>query len=446
MEEWPLPHPRLPKVRTMGTNLSARGARRRTIIAAGALAIVGAFSLTGCSSSGESAAGDAGLTFMNQSRGQEAALTQLAQQYTKKTGVKVTVETPGPVDYLPKLQAKAQSRSMPDIYSSFDANQMAPFYKAGWAMDLSSELNAGWSKNFSPAVLTMSTFKEGNNLGVKPGIYSVHWETQTYGFLINPALTGISPKKPPATTAAFIDALAAKGAKFSIAASQTPHFIQVLASNWLTDAEIEATLNGKSSWKQDGWRNAFQVLADLKKAGVLANNSLPGGQDDHPKVESSFFTNSMGAIFDASPGVSVGLRTNPEFEEYFSTGLPKAPGSVHDPRSPGVPGKGAVINPRGKHAKEALAFVKWLTEPEQQAVFAKVARILPTNPELLAGTDIPGQLAGFAAGVKNMQVMSTTFKPDVDTAIRAESQRLVLGETTVDEALTTIQAAQDRTS
>ncbi|MEV1247428.1 hypothetical protein [Nonomuraea sp. NPDC049750] len=132
-------------------------------------------------------------------------------------------------------------------------------------------------------------------------------------------------------------------------------------------------------------------------------------------------------------------------EDYFSTGLPKAPGSVHEPRSPGVPGKGAVINPRGDHPEQALAFVKWLTEPAQQAVFAKVARILPSNPELLAGEDIPDQLAGFAAGVKGMQVMSTTFKPDVITAIKAESQRLVLGAM-VDDVLAKVQAAQDRTS
>ncbi|MFI7150032.1 hypothetical protein ACIBO2_34360 [Nonomuraea sp. NPDC050022] len=133
-------------------------------------------------------------------------------------------------------------------------------------------------------------------------------------------------------------------------------------------------------------------------------------------------------------------------EDYFSTGLPKAPGSVHEPRSPGVPGKGAVINPRGDHPEQALAFVKWLTEPAQQAVFAKVARILPSNPALLAGEDIPDQLAGFAAGVKGMQVMSTTFKPDVITAIKAESQRLVLGEAMVDDVLAKVQAAQDRTS
>ena len=105
-----------------------------------------------------------------------------------------------------------------------------------------------------------------------------------------------------------------------------------------------------------------------------------------------------------------------------------------------------MINPKGEHPEAALDFVKWLTEAEQQQVFAEVGRILPSNPELLASGDVPEQLGGFAAGVESLQVMSTTFTTDVKTAIVAEAQRLVLGETTVDEALAAIQAAQDRSS
>jgi raffinose/stachyose/melibiose transport system substrate-binding protein len=424
------------------------GARRRaTIVAGGSIAAVAALLLSGCSAAEPAADGEVELTFMNQSRGQEAALTQLAEQYTTETGVKITIDSPGPADYLPKLQAKAQSKSMPDIYSSFNATDMAPFYKAGWAMDLTKELDGDWADDFSPAVIEMSTFDEGNNLGVPAGIYTVHWETQTYGFLVNPALTGISQDTAPTTGAEFVDALAAStsGEKFSVAASLTPQLIQGLASNWLSDEEIEATFNGEASWEDDGWRNAFQFLVDLKDAGVIANNALPGGQDDNPNVETSFFTQATGSIFDASPGVSVGLRTNPEFEDYFSLPLPKLDGATLDPRSPGIPGKGAVINPKGPHPEEALDFVKWLTEPEQQSVFAEVGRILPTNPELLAAGDVPQQLAGYAAGVEDVQVMSATFTTDVKTAIIAEAQRLVLGEATVDEVLANIQAAQDRT-
>lgn len=439
-------------MRTMRFPQPARGTRRLAAVAGG-LVVATAVTLSGCSAPEPkepvAETGDVELTFMNQSRGQEAALTQLAEQYGEETGVTVTIDSPGPADYLPKLQARAQSNSMPDIYSSFQATDMAPFYKAGWAMDLTSELEGDWSDDFSPAIIEMSTFEDGNNLDVPAGIYTVHWETQTYGFLVNPTLTGMTLDDAPATTEDFIDALASADEAtggFSVAASLTPQFLQAIVSNWLTDDEIAATFNGEESWEQDAWHDAFQVLVDMKDAGVIANGALVGGQDDNPNVETSFFTQAMGSIFDASPGVSVGLRTNPEFEDYFSVGIPAVDGGTEDPRSPGVPGKGAVINPKGEHPEEALAFVKWLTEPEQQAVFAEVGRILPTNPELLASGDVPTQLAGFASGVETVQVMSATFATDVRTAIVAEAQRVVLGEATIDEALANIQAAQDRVS
>lgn len=426
-----------------------RTRRHGIITTAGSLTVAAAIALTGCTTAPESDSGDetVELTFLNQSRGQEAALNQLAEQYTEETGVGVTIDSPGPADYLPKLQARAQSNSMPDVYSSFAATDMAPFYKAGWAMDLTEELDAGWDEYFTPAVLELSRFEDGNNLGVDAGTYTVHWETQTYGFMVNPELSGITAEASPETGEEFIEALnEAGGGNFSIAASLTPQLVQGLASNWLTDDEIAATFDGEESWESEGWRNAFQYLVDLADAGVIANDALPGGQDDNPNVESSFFTQGVGAIFDASPGVSVGLRTNPEFTEYFSLPLPELEGGTLDARSPGIPGKGAVVNPKGDHPDEALAFVKWLTEPEQQAVFAEVGLILPTNPELLASGDVPQQLSGYAAGVETVQMMSTTFTTDVKTAIVAEAQRLVLGEITVDEALASIQAAQDRTA
>src|SRR5699024_6871863 len=281
----------------------SRGARRRP-------ALVGALSVTllfaGCSSADpETGDGEVELTFMNQSRGQEAALQQLAEQYTEETGVRIAIDSPGPADYLPRLQARAQSGDMPDVYSSFNAQDMAAFYRAGWALDLTEELAAGWEEDFSPAVVEMSTFEEGNNLDVEPGIYTVHWETQTYGFHVNPELTDLDTETPPTTTGELIDGLtAAGGDNLSVAASLSPELIQGLASNWLSDEEIAATFNGEASWEQEGWQNAFEFLVELRDEGVIANGALPGGQDDNPNVEASFFTQQMGVIFGASPGVS----------------------------------------------------------------------------------------------------------------------------------------------
>jgi ABC-type glycerol-3-phosphate transport system substrate-binding protein len=417
------------------------------VVAVGALAIVSSLLLAGCSSeSGDEQGPDDGpveLTFMNQSRGQEEALTQLAEQYTEETGVKVTIDSPGPADYLPKLQSKAQSDSMPDIYSSFNATDMAGFYKSGWAMDLTDELDGEWGEDFSPAVIELSTFKDGNNLDVPAGIYTVHWEVQTYGFLVDESV-GIDAAAPPATMDEFIEQIAESGdGNFTVASSLTPQLIQSYASNWLTNDEISDTFDGKLSWESDGWRNAFQLLVDMKDAGILANDALPGGQDDNPNVETSFFNNhEVGSIFDASPGVSVGLRTAPDYDTFISLPLPAAADATEEPRMLGLAGKGAVINPKGDHPEEALEFVKWLTEPEQQSVFAEQARILPSNPELLAG-DVPSQLEGFASAIDTMQVLDNTPTTDVNTAIKRDAQSLVLGEMTVDEVLADLQAAQD---
>ncbi|MGN6426453.1 MAG: ABC transporter substrate-binding protein [Leifsonia sp.] len=431
------------------------GRRAAVVAAAGAAAV--ALVLTGCSggastatsSASTAAEKDVTLTFLNQSRGQEAVLNELAKKYGEQTGVTVTVDTPGPVDYLPKLQADAQSKKMPDIYSSFNPVSMAPFYKAGWALDLTKELKGDWSKNFTPEVIKLATFEKGNNLGVKPGVYTVHWENQAYGLISDTKNSGIDPANPPKSLSDLIEQLASsnKGANggFSVAASLTPQFVQYLASNWLTDAQINDTFAGKYKWTSSGWEKAFQVIADLKKAGAIQGGAIPGGQTDNPTVETNFFTkHSVGTIFDASPGVSVAHKTAPDYTSFFSMALPKASDAKYSPRSPGVPGKGAVINPRGEHVQASLDFVKWLTAPEQQAVFAKEAYIIPTSPELLkAGSTLPDSLTGFAAAAKKQQVIPNTFSAQVTDAINRDVQSLVLGQLTVKDLLADVQSAQD---
>ncbi len=435
--------------------LNRYNVRRRSAVAASAALAAAALLLSGCSASGSTASTatataekDVHLTFLNQSRGQEAALNELAKKYGEKTGVTVTVDTPGPVDYLPKLQADAQSKQMPDIYSSFNQTSMAPFYKAGWALDLTKELKAGWSKNFTPEVIKLSTFEKGNNLGVKPGIYTAHWETQSYGIVADEKNSGLDAENPPKNLDALVDQLAESNASgtggFSVAASVSPFLAQYVASNWLTDKQISDTFAGKYKWTSAGWKKAFQFIADLQKAKAISGNAIPGGQNDNPTVETNFFTkHSVGAVFDGSPGVSVGHKTAPDYTSYFSLAIPKASDAKYTPRAPGVPGKGAVINPRGEHVQASLDFVKWLTEPAQQQVFSAEAYIIPTSPSLLASPKLPEQLTGFAAGIKDLQVIPNTFSAPVTDAISRDVQRLVLGQMSVDDLVADIQTAQD---
>ena len=439
----------------MRTNHRSRpgfgGRRRRSLVAAAASAIViSALALAGCSGGDSGGAssestGTVELTMMNHSRGQEAALEMLAEKYQEQTGVKVTVDTPGPADYVAKLQAAAQANDMPDVFTAVGATDMAPFYKAGWALRLDDELAAGWSDSFTPAVLELTAFPDGNPLGVPAGSYAAYWELATFGLLVQPETAGIDAANPPTTTAELIDQF--KQGTFSVAASLTPSLLQSYASNYMTDDEINATFSGQASWTTDAWNKTFQLLVALRDGGVIANNALPGGADDNPTVEKSFFNvQDTGAIFDGSWAVAVAKTTAPDFTDYISMVWPAASDGIHEPRSPGVTGRGAAVNAKGSHVEESLAFVKWLTEPEQQEVFVDEAGMIPTNPQLLDSLAVPDQIAGMASAINDIQIVPVQLTADVNDAIVRGSQSIVLGEKSVEQVLKEVQKAQDQSS
>ncbi|MDH6437139.1 ABC-type glycerol-3-phosphate transport system substrate-binding protein [Streptomyces sp. SAI-144] len=408
-----------------------------------------ATTLAACGSGGGSTGSSSEIVFMNQSRGQAAALGQLAQKYTRQTGVKIKVDNVGPADFLTKLQSSSQSRDMPDIYSAMDSFSMAPYYKAGWAMDLSDRMKGSWGDTFRPTTVKASTFAADNSQGVKPGIYSAHWEAPALGIFINAAMfkaAGLDPDKPAATMSEFIDQLVKikRSGKdpFWFAASNSNQLVQSYASNYFTDEELNATFLGKSSWKSDGWRKSLQILVDLRDAGVISTGSIPSGNSDNPNVEKAFFnTQGVAAIFDGTSAVGVARATAPDFTDFRSLAVPKADDGTQTPRLVGGTAKGAAINPRSKNAAKALKFVQWLTEPDQQQVFAEKVPLIP-SARAVSEKNIPQQLAGIAAKISDVQLVENQMKVQVITALQKGAQAIVLKERTVDQVLGDLDAAQ----
>jgi raffinose/stachyose/melibiose transport system substrate-binding protein len=437
---------------TRGTLGRPNSLTRRRFLGYSAAAVSATSLLAGCGpDSSKSGSASTELTFMNQSRGQKDALAKLVKSYEEQTGVRVTVDNVGPVDFPTKLQSKSQSGDMPDIYSALLVTDMLPYYKAGWALDLSSELKGDWKKNFAPTALELATIPEGNANGVKPGIYSAHWEIQLWGLFRNTSAykdAGVDPGKDLATTKEWVDQLTAiskhsgNGA-FLVAASLTPYLLQTFAANWLTDAEITATFAGTAPWTADGWHKALQAIGDLVEAGVIVNKAIPGGNDDNPNVEKSFFNvQDAASIFDASVAVGVGRATAPDFTDYTSAAVPATPDATQKPRAVGNIGKGACINPKGKNVDAAVAFVKWLTEPDQAKVFADMVGLVPANPALKSD-DLAPQ-SGLAAQLNNIQVIRTPFSSDTRGVIGSGVQALALKEKTVDQILAEVQTAQKK--
>lgn len=430
-----------------GPTATIMGPSRRGFLAGAVGTTLAATSLAACGSGGSG--GGSEVVFMNQSRGQAVALKALAKRYTKQTGVKIRIDDVGPADFLTKLQSSSQSRDMPDMYSAVDGHSMAPYYKAGWAMDLTDRMKGGWGDSFRPATLKMSTFTADNPQGVKPGIYSAHWETPALGIFVNAAMykaAGLNPDQPPATMSEFIDQLRkikkSKKGPFWFATSLSNQLIQTYASNYLTDEELNATFLGKSRWKSEGWRKTLQLVVDLRDAGVIATGSLPSGNSDNPTVEKSFFnTQGVAAIFDGTSAVGVARATAPDFTDFRSFPLPKADDGTQPPRMVGGAAKGAVVNPRSKKAAQALKFLKWLTAPDQQQVFAEKVPLIPCARDV-STKELPEQLTGIAAKISDMQLVRNQILEQVNTALQKGTQALVLKERNVDQVLGDLDAAQ----
>ncbi|KUN84026.1 hypothetical protein AQJ64_16345 [Streptomyces griseoruber] len=409
-----------------------------------------ATTLAACGSGGSSTSGGGSeIVFMNQSRGQAATLKALAKQYTQQTGVKIRIDDVGPTDFLTKLQSSSQSRDMPDMYSVVDGHSMAPYYKAGWAMDLTDQMKDGWGDTFRPATLKTTTFGADNPQHVKPGIYSAHWETPALGIFVNAAMyqaAGLDPDQAPASMSEFIDQMrkikkSGKG-PFWFATSLSNQVIQSYASNYMSDEELNATFVGKNSWKSEGWRKTLQLVVDLRDAGVIANGSLPSGTTDNPNVEKAFFnTQGVAAIFDGTSAVGVARATAPDFTDFRSFPLPKADDGTQTPRLVGGAAKGAAVNPRSKKAAEALKFLKWLTAAKQQQAWAKGVPLIP-SARAVSDKDVPAQLAGIAAKISDVQLVQNQILEQVNTALQKGTQALVLKERTVDQVLGDLDAAQ----
>lgn len=388
------------------------------------------------------------LVFMNLSRGMARALGVLAARYESQRGVKVTVDTTGPIDYPQKLLASSQTNNMPDVFFLPPDAAYAPYIKAGWALPLKPELDRGWKDNFTRTALDLIEWRPDNPFGVPPGIYQVPLEFGIMQMIYNPALfekAKVPANRVPFTMAQFVETLkalkAAGAGGFTTSVEGIPRLLQEFVSNWLTDKEIEATHAGKAPWTSMAYRKSLQLFVDLNDAGVIFNSPLNWRWAE---MEKSFYNvREVGVIYDGQWTVAVQRATAPDFTVYGSFRVPRAPDAKHAQRSVGFPDRNLAVNAKGRNVEQALAFVRWLTDKEQAEYFMDAVPMMPTNPAaLLDATKVPSQFKAFAIEASRAQRVSTLRSQKVDEAITKGVQALFLKRTTIDQVLQDVDRAQ----
>ena len=383
------------------------------------------------------------------------AFFELAKRYEAKTGVRVNFELYAPSDaYTQKVRAACQGNNLPDLFGILgEKRDFASFIKASHIADLTDymlENNSSWKNVFFAKALEVNIFPEGNSYGIKPGIYGVPIDIMTIQMLYNKDLfkqLGLNPQQPPQTWEEFLNI----GKKIKEARLQgmvsgwgelwmADCFANNYAFNLMGREKVLATIKGKIPYTDPDWIRVFSLVKEMQDAGVLYNGIVTMVN----KTAEQLFANSKAVFaFNGSWCVNVYKGMNPDLN--YAAILPPKVSEKHPMMIWGGAGSSFMVNAKSKNKEEAIKFLSWFTDKEQQAYLAKETNNLPANKESLA--NIPEILAQFAKAMDSTTHPSTwgiSEFPAVIEAFDKGIQSIIIAEKTPQQVAQEVQKIKER--
>ena len=383
----------------------------------------------------------------------QKAFEELAALYEKQTGVKVKIDLYAPSDaYSQRIVASAQSRVLPDIYGVLDKKEIfASFIQSGFVTDLTAEFqkeNNTWEKMLFPKALDVNRFLEGNIHGVKPGIYGVPLDVTNIQMLYNKKLlrkAGI--KEVPRTFPEFIEAgeaLKRVGISGLVSGFGEMWLIECLASNYafniMGEEKVMATYRGEVPYTDPDWIKVFGIFKELSEKGVLAEGVVT---KPNKYAEQDFALERAAFAFNGSWGVNVYNDMNPGLE--YGAMLPPPVNSHLPMRIWGGAGSSLVVNNASPRKDKAIAFLKWLTQKDQQVFLARETRNLPSNREALSSISaILSEFAGVMDFTTHPTIWPYNENPLVTEKFDKGIQSIIIGEKTPEEIAREVREIKER--
>ncbi len=371
----------------------------------------------------------------------EDAFVELAKKYEELTGVKVSFELYAPSDaYSQKVRAAAQARALPDIFGLLgEKRDFAAFIKAGHIAELTSEMmldNSQWKNELFDKALAVNEFVKDNPYGVAVGIYGVPIDVMNIQMVYNKNLfkkAGLDPDRPPQTWAEFVDACAklnAAGIQGLVSGWGEVWMIDCLASNLafniMGPEKVFATLRGEVLYSDQDWVQVFSLFKEMAEKKMLASGIVTMVNKN---AEQSFANERAAFAFNGSWCVNVYNGMNPGLD--YGVMLPPKINPGNAVYIWGGAGSSFLVNDRSPAKREAIAFLKWLTEKEQQEFLAEKTRNMPSNK--FAASKISTILGDFARGmnyVTHPNFWPVNELPKVIERFDKGIQSIIIGEKT----------------
>ena len=415
---------------------------------------MGIFYLSGCYVN-QNAGSRPSITVWHWMTDRQPAFEELARRYESKTGIKVNFELYAPSDaYSQKVRAAAQGGNLPDIFGILgEKRDFASFIKAGHILDLTPYMKENqneWENKFFPKALAVNIFNENNAYGVKPGIYAASVDIMTIQMLYNKDLfkkLGLDPENPPQTFTEFLDIgkkMKAANLEGMVSGWGEVWMIDCFAKNYafniMGEDKVLATIRGDVSYTDPDWLRVLTLFKEMRDSGVLANGLVTMV---NKTAERLFANGSAVFAFNGSwcinvykgmnPGLNYGVMPPPKVSDKYPIAIWGGAGSSF------------MVNARSKNKEEAVKFLKWLTDLNQQIYLTETTQNLPANKECLS--KIKGALAQFASGMEfatHPNLWSVSEFPVVIEAFARGIQGIIIGEQTPEQVAEYVQKVKER--
>jgi ABC-type glycerol-3-phosphate transport system substrate-binding protein len=380
-------------------------------------------------------------------------LVQLAEQYKAQTGITVDFQLFAPSDiYSQKVIAAAQAHILPDIFGILDKKSVfADFIKGGFVANLKpyfEENGREWENSFFEKALEGNRFSANNAYGVAEGIYAAPLDVMNIQMVYNKKLlekAGVV--SPPKTFDEFLRAAEALN-KIGI----TP-FVSGWAELWLLDCfasnyafnimgidKIMATYRGEVLYTDPDWVKVFEIFSVMAQKNILASGIVT---KSNKFAEQDFALERAAFAFNGSWCVNVYHGMNPDLD--YGVMLPPKISDGHPLMIWGGAGGSLVVNETSPRKEKAVAFLKWLTSQDQQAVLSEATRNLPSNRNALA--DLPKELADFGQAM-DVVTHQTVWPIEEDAVVKEKFtkglQSIIIGERTPQEVAREVQEIKKR--
>ncbi|MCQ9207838.1 MAG: extracellular solute-binding protein [Omnitrophica bacterium] len=383
------------------------------------------------------------------------AFNELAKKYEDQTGLRVEFKLFAPSDiYSQKVRAATQAGTLPDIFGILgEKRDFAIFIKAGHVLNLKAAMRAKdsqWKNKFFSKALIVNEFKRGNEFDVPSGIYGVPIDVSNIQMLYNKDLfkkAGLDPEKPPQTFEEFLAAAAklkTAGIQGLVSGWAEVWMIDCLASNFafniMGEKKVMNTFRGEVPYTDPDWIRVFSLFKEMADNGVLAGGIISMNNKD---AEQNFANQRYAFTFNGSWCVNVYQGMNPNLN-YGVMFVPRV-SERHPMLIWGGAGSSFMVNANSENKDKAVAFLKWLTDTEQQAYLAQATNNLPANK--LSVANISPILSQFAESMENTthpNIWSAHEKSPVVEAYTVGIQQIILGTRTPEQVAREVQEVKIR--